>query len=84
MLSKQRVGVRVIKKHDAPVTPHQRAARHPAMRRRPIITMDTAFKRIKPAALSREILALTGRLETIALAKKRAPVHAPINHAFVR
>lgn len=54
------------------------------MRKRPIITMNAAFKRIKPAPLSREILALTGRLETIALAKRPAPEHAPVNHAWNR
>ena len=31
-------------------TPHQRALRHPTMRKRPIIRMNAAFKRIKPAA----------------------------------
>jgi hypothetical protein len=34
-------------------------------------------------ALSRQILALTGQLETISLAKKPAQVKPPVNHAFV-
>ena len=41
------------------MTPHQRAVVHTDVRKRPIITMDTAFARIKPAALMRQILALT-------------------------
>ncbi|MEO5780328.1 MULTISPECIES: hypothetical protein [Arthrobacter] len=57
------------KKHDAALTPHQRAASHLGVRKRPLITMNAQLKRIKPAALSRQILALTGQLETLAQAK---------------
>lgn len=41
----------------------------------PIIRMNAAFKQIKQATLSRQILALTGRLETLATAKAPAPRH---------
>ncbi|EPR77058.1 hypothetical protein ADILRU_0897 [Leifsonia rubra CMS 76R] len=37
---------------------------------------------IKPAALSRQILALAGQLETLALAKKPATVKPPVNRAW--
>jgi hypothetical protein len=37
-----------------------------------MIQMNAEFKRIKPVALSRHILALTGQLETLALPKKPA------------
>lgn len=70
LVSKQRHGAKVTKKHDKPATPHQRAIADPNMRKRPIITMNAAFKRIKPAALQRSILAMTGQLETLSLAKK--------------
>ncbi|MDR7347990.1 hypothetical protein J2S62_002247 [Enteractinococcus fodinae] len=70
LLSKQRHGAKVTKKHDKPTTPHQRAIVHPAVRKRPIITMNAAFKRIKPAALQRKIMTMTGELETLSLAKK--------------
>ena len=40
------------------------------MRKRPIITMNAAIKRIKPAALQRGIMTMTGQLETMSLAKK--------------
>ena len=82
LLSKHRYGAKVSKKHDAGATPHQRAIRHERMRKRPIITMNAAFKRIKPAALSRQILNLTGRLETLSVAKKPAPVRPAVNRAF--
>jgi hypothetical protein len=82
LVSKERRGAKVIKKHDTPATPHQRAVRHPAVRKRPVITMNAAFKRIKPAALSRQILALTAELETLALAKRPAPVKPAANRAW--
>jgi len=82
LLSKQRHGATVTKKHDAPATPHQRAIRHEKMRKRPAIRMNAAFKRIKPAALSRRILALTADLETLSLAKKPATTKPAVNHAW--
>jgi predicted component of type VI protein secretion system len=51
------------------------------MRKRPIIRMNAAFKQIKPAALSRQILALTGQLETLSRAKQPAAIK-PVNKAW--
>lgn len=81
LLEKHRHGARVTKKHDAPATPHQRAIRHENTGKRPVIAMNAAFKRIRPAALSRHILALTSELEVLALAKKTGPVR-PVNSAW--
>jgi hypothetical protein len=81
LLEKHRHGAKVTKKHDTPATPHQRAIRHPAMRKRPIIGMNAAFKRIKPGALSRQILALTAQLETLSRVKQPATVKT-INRAW--
>ncbi|MBU8867745.1 integrase catalytic domain-containing protein [Paenarthrobacter aromaticivorans] len=89
LLSKTRHGAKVVKKHDHALTPHQRAAAHPGVRKRAVIGMNAQFKRIKPAALSRQILALTGELET--LAKAKAPArdyktntwfNKPLNRTF--
>jgi len=52
------------------------------MHKRPIMGMNAEFTRLKPAALSRNILALTGELETLALAKKPAGVKPAINRAW--
>ncbi|MGO3523808.1 MAG: integrase catalytic domain-containing protein [Brevibacterium aurantiacum] len=82
LISKTRRGAKVSKKHDAPTTPHQRAIRHEKTRKRPIITMNAAFKRIKPAALSRKILDLAGRLETLSVAKKPGTVKPVVNRAW--
>ena len=82
LIFKQRNGAKVTKKHDQATTPHQRAIAHPHVRKMPIIRMNAAFKKIKPAALSRGILALTGQLETLATAKAPAPIKPAINRAW--
>ena len=56
-------------RYDKAAAPHQRAVTHPAVRNRPVITMSATFKRLKPAALSQQILALTGEPETVTIAR---------------
>ena len=82
LIFKQRNGAKVTKRYDIAKTPHQRAVTHPEVRKRPIITMNAAFKRLQPAALSRQILALTGELEVLAQAKKAPRSKPPVNHAW--
>ena len=82
LVFKQHKGAKVTKRYDTATTPHQRAVADENMRKRPAIQMNAEFKRIKPAALSRRILALTGQLETLALAKKPAEAKPPVNRAF--
>jgi len=82
LVFKQRNGAKVTKRHDVATTPHQRAIAHVGIRKRPIITMKAEFKRIKPAAMSRHILALTGDLEVLAQAKKAPRARAAVNHAW--
>ena len=82
LIFKQRQGAKVIKRYDTATTPHQRALAHPGMRKRPVITMNAVFKKIKPAALSRQILALTGQLELLAQAKAAPRVKPPVNRAW--
>ncbi len=82
LVFKQRHGAKVTKKYDTATTPHHRAISHEEMRKRPIIQMNAQFKRIKPGALSRQILALTGELETMALAKRPADRKPTVNYSF--
>lgn len=82
LVFKQRNGAKVTKRYDTAATPHQRAVAHPGVRKRPVITMNATFKRIKPAALSRQILARTGELEILAQAKKAPRAKPPVNHAW--
>lgn len=69
LVKKTRNGAKVTKVHDKPATPHQRATVHPEVNKMPIIRMNAAFKKIRVKARSRQILALTGRLETLSKAK---------------
>lgn len=71
LASKHRDGAKVVKKYHQAATPHQRARAHPTIRKRPVITMNARFKRLRLGALQREILDLTGRLEALAQAKGR-------------
>lgn len=82
LVFKQRNGAKVTKRYDTATTPHQRALTWPDMRKRPIIRMNAEFKRVHPAAQSRQILALTGQLETLALAKKPATLKPPVDRAW--
>ncbi|GAA4370752.1 integrase catalytic domain-containing protein [Paeniglutamicibacter cryotolerans] len=76
LVKKTRVGAKVTKVHDKPATPHQRALAHPDLKKMPAIRMNAAFKKIRVMALSRQIMALTGRLETLSKAKAgTAPDH---------
>lgn len=84
LVFKQRNGSKVTKKYDTATTPHHRALGHEGMRKRAIIQMNAQFKRIKPGALSRQILALTGELETMALAKRPAERKPAVNYAFTQ
>jgi len=82
LVFKQRNGAKVTKRYDTATTPHQRAVTRDDIAKRPIMGMNAEFTRLKPAALSRNILALTGELETLALAKKPAAVKPAINRAW--
>ena len=82
LVFKQRNGAKVTKKYDTATTPHQRALLDENVRKRPIVKMNAEFKRIKPAALSRQILALVRELETMALAKRAAAPKPALNQAL--
>jgi transposase InsO family protein len=82
LIFKQRTGAKVTKRYDVATTPHQRAVTHPGIRARPIIAMNAQFKQLKPAVLSRQILALTGQLETLAQAKAPTRPRPLVNQAW--
>lgn len=82
LIPKVRHGANVNKTHDRAATPHRRASAHPALSRMPVIRMNAQYKETRPAALSRQILALTGQLEAIATAKQAAPVEPAVNQRW--
>lgn len=71
----------MVKTHDAALTPHQRAAAHPGIGKKSVITMNAQLKRLKPAALSRQVQVLTGELEALAQAKAE-PRNRMVNTSF--
>ena len=73
----QRNGARATKRYDVASTSHQCGIARDDMRKISIVRMNAEFKRVHLAAQSRQILALTGQLETLALAKKSAIVKPP-------
>lgn len=81
LVFKQRNGAKVTKRYDTATTPHQRAIAWPSTRKMPIIRMNAEFKHVHPAAQSQQILALTGRLEALTLAKKPTAAKPAINRA---
>jgi hypothetical protein len=82
LVFKQRNGAKVTKRYDTATTPHQRSITRHDMHKRPITQMNAEFTQLKPATLSHNILALTGELETLALAKKPARMKPAINQAW--
>ncbi|MGO2482708.1 integrase catalytic domain-containing protein [Glutamicibacter ardleyensis] len=73
LLHKTRKGAKVIKVHDKPATPHQRAVAHPEVKKMPVIRMNAAFKKIRVMALSQQILRLTASLERVSVSKSGSP-----------
>ncbi|MDR1392932.1 MAG: hypothetical protein LBJ62_03045 [Bifidobacteriaceae bacterium] len=82
LVSKQRVGARVVKRHDTARTPHQRAAQAIGERKMPTIRMNAQLKKIRPAQLQREITHLTGLLQAAAVTKRPALAKPPVNRAW--
>lgn len=49
-----------------------------------LIRMNTEYQKVRPAALSRQILTLTRRLETLSTAKRPARVNPLVNEDWNR
>lgn len=81
LIFKQRTGAKITKRHDTATTPHQRAAACNNIPKQAVTAMNATFAQLQPATLSRQILALTAELETLAQAKK-APRTRPVNHTW--
>jgi hypothetical protein len=69
LISKLRDGAKVIKKYDRATTPHRRAAVHDGVTAEDKIILADAYTELNPAAVQREIQALTDRLLTITTSK---------------
>ncbi len=69
LISKIRDTAKVIKKYDRATTPHQRAARHADVTAQDKNILADTYAKLNPAAVQRQIQALTNQLLTITTSK---------------
>jgi Integrase core domain len=79
LISKIRTGAKVARKHDKAATPFHRAIDHPSMTVQRIVALTRTYSLINPAALQRQLQALTTQLSTLAASKAAPGTSAPIN-----
>src|SRR5665648_501502 len=70
LISKERIGAKVIKKYDTAQTPNQRTQADSSVTRMVKTALTSRYEHINPAAVQREIQALTSQLLTLTTAKK--------------
>ncbi len=73
LVSKVRDGAKITKKYDMPTTPQRRAERHLAVSDHDKTIMADTLTGLNPAAIQRQIQALTAELLTLTTSKARAP-----------
>jgi hypothetical protein len=85
LISKVRTGAKVSKKYDRATTPHRRAEAHSKVSDEDKAILADTYAGINPAAVQRQIQALTSELLTLttskATPKTKAPVTAPATRA---
>ncbi|MEP7194242.1 MAG: transposase family protein [Actinomycetota bacterium] len=72
LVSKVRAGAKVTKKYDVPTTPHRRSERHETVSAQDKAIMKDTFAGLNPAAIQRQIQALSAELLTAATSKAPA------------
>ncbi|MFV0317578.1 MAG: hypothetical protein ACK5O2_11550, partial [Microthrixaceae bacterium] len=81
LISRERVGAKIIKRHDPARTPHQRVLDAGVLTPTRKAALTRARNTIRPGQLQRHIDTLADRLERLALSKTNAPPR-PINRDF--
>jgi hypothetical protein len=81
LISKVRDGAKVSKKYDTATTPHRRAERHEAVCAEDKAILADIYTGINPAAVQRQIQALTTELLTITTSKAGPAKKAPATRA---
>ena len=84
LISKVRNGAKVTKKYDKPTTPHRRAEAHDVVDQHDKTILDDTYRDLNPAAIQRQIQALTGQLLTITTGKKGPGPKPPTNASTKR
>ncbi|MDA8292303.1 MAG: transposase family protein [Actinomycetota bacterium] len=83
LVSRTRVGAKVLKRHDAAKTPYERVLASGVLSPAKRAALTRSRNGLHPGELQREIARLCGQLERLALAKTAAPQRA-VNRAFVK
>ena len=84
LILKVRHRAKVTKKYDIPATPHRRAERHQQVTDEDKAIMNDALTELNPAAIQRQIQALTAELLTLTTSKAAASTKPPIRAAATR
>jgi len=84
LVSKVRVGAKVSKKYDKATTPHRRAERHKSVTDQDKAILANTYTAINPAAVQRQIQALTTELLTITTSKAGPKPKSPVSAATTR
>src|SRR5271166_4513668 len=82
LISKVRDGAKVTKKYDTATTPHRRAERHETVSAQDKKVLADTYTRINPAAVQRQIQALTSELLTITTSKAGPAKKPPATRAL--
>ena len=72
LISKVRDGAKVTKKYDKATTPHRRAERHETVAAQDKAILADTYADLNPAAIQRQIQALTAQLLTLTTSKSAA------------
>ena len=83
LVSRERVGAKVIKRHDAAQTPYERVLASGVLSPAKRAALTRSRNGLHPGELQREIARLCGQLERLALAKTAAPQRT-VNRAFTK
>src|SRR5271163_296945 len=78
LVSKTRVGAKVSKKYDTATTPYRRAVTHDTVLDQDKAILADTHAGINPAAIQRQIQALTGELLTLTTSKAAPKTKAPV------
>lgn len=81
LIYRERLGSKVVKRHDAAATPHQRALAAGVLTPAKKASLTRARNTMRPGELQRHIDALTARLQRLALTKTTTAPR-PVNRAF--
>jgi hypothetical protein len=84
LLSKVRDGAKVTKTYDLATTPHRRAERHQAVSAEDKTIMNDTLVELNPAAIQRQIQALTAELLTLTTSKAAAAGKPPVTAVSTR